>query len=202
MGDLAAAEVADRLFGFLCARLQDDPGAHLLAETLVRHAEDLDVLNVVMAQQEFLDLARIDVLAAADQHVLDPADDLAIALGVDGGQVAGVHPALGVDRLARALQVAPVAAHHQVAAGAQFAPFADRQRPSVVGIDDLAFGVGLNAPDRRDPLFDRIVDRALERDRAGFGHAVGDGDVRHVHVADHLLHGLDRAGRAGHDAGA
>ena len=63
--------------------LQDDPGADLLAVTLVRHAEDLHVPDVFVAQQEFLDLARIDILAATDQHVLDPADDLAIALGVD-----------------------------------------------------------------------------------------------------------------------
>jgi hypothetical protein len=46
-----------------------------------------------MAVEEFLDLARIDVLAAADHHVLDAADDVAIALGVDGGEIAGVHPA-------------------------------------------------------------------------------------------------------------
>ena len=46
-----------------------------------------------MAVEELLDLARIDVLAAADHHVLDAADDVAVALVVHGREVAGVHPA-------------------------------------------------------------------------------------------------------------
>jgi hypothetical protein len=79
-----------------------------------------------MAQQVLLDLARVDVLAAADQHVLDPADDVRVALGIDRRQVAGVHPAGGVDRLARARLVLPVAAHDRVAARAELAGGADR----------------------------------------------------------------------------
>jgi hypothetical protein len=37
-----------------------------------------------MAEDAFLDLARIDVLAAADDHVRDAADDVAIALVIHG----------------------------------------------------------------------------------------------------------------------
>jgi hypothetical protein len=79
-----------------------------------------------MAVEEFLDLARIDVLAAADDHVLDPADDVAIAFGVDGREVAGVHPAVGVDRLGGLLLVVPIALHHRIAARAQLARLAAR----------------------------------------------------------------------------
>jgi hypothetical protein len=38
--------------------------------------------------EELLDLARVDVLAAADHHVLDPADDVAVAVLAHLGQVA------------------------------------------------------------------------------------------------------------------
>ena len=72
-----------------------------------------------MAVEEFLDLARIEVLAAANHHVLDAADDVDIALIVHRGEVAGVHPARRVDRLARRLLVVPVAAHDDVPAAAQ-----------------------------------------------------------------------------------
>src|SRR3712207_8172505 len=34
----------------------------------------------------------VHVLAAADDHVLDPPDDVQVALGVHDRQVAGVHP--------------------------------------------------------------------------------------------------------------
>ena len=52
-----------------------------------------------MAVEELLDLARIEVLAAADHHVLDAADDVAIALVIDHGEIAGMHPAVGVEHV-------------------------------------------------------------------------------------------------------
>src|SRR5690349_786833 len=105
MRDLAAAESGDLLGCGGLARLQHDPGANFLAEAGIGHAEDLRRLDLGMAEEKLLDLAGIDVLAAADEHVLDPADDVAIALVVDGGEIATVHPARGVDRFARAFRV-------------------------------------------------------------------------------------------------
>ncbi|MNT30083.1 hypothetical protein D3C72_1658600 [compost metagenome] len=70
-----------------------------------------------MAEQELLDLARVDVLAAADQHVLHAADDIAVAFFVDGGEVAGMHPAVA-DGFGGARLVVPVAQHDRVAARA------------------------------------------------------------------------------------
>ena len=60
----------------------------------------------------------------------------------------------------------------------------------------------MDAADGGDAALQRIVGRALETDRAGFGHAIGDRDLAHVHLVVDALHHLDRAGRAGHDAGA
>src|SRR5205085_2142227 len=52
-------------------------------------------------------------------------------VAVHGGQISGVHPAPAVDRLVGALAVVPVTAHHQVAAGAEFARFAAGLDPAV-----------------------------------------------------------------------
>ena len=79
-----------------------------------------------MLEQHLLDLARVDVLAAADHHVLDAADDVDVAVRVHHAEVAGVHPAGRVDRLGGRLVVVPVAAHHEVAAGADLTRHADR----------------------------------------------------------------------------
>jgi hypothetical protein len=112
------------------AGLEHDPGADLLAVLRVGHAEHLHVLHLGVAVQEFLDLARVDVLAAADQHVLDAADDVAIALGVDGGQVAGVHPAVASWPRACGLR-RPSSPASPSSRGAQLALLADGQvRPS------------------------------------------------------------------------
>jgi hypothetical protein len=47
--------------------------------------------------EELLHLARIHILSSADDHVLDAPDDVEVALCVHDGEVAGVHPAGGVD---------------------------------------------------------------------------------------------------------
>ena len=41
----------------------------------------------------------------------------------------------------------------------------------------------MDAADGRDAPLERIVGAALEADRAGLGHAVGDRDLAHVHLA-------------------
>ena len=92
MRDLTAAKLPD-LFGVRRgARAQDDAGAELLAILRIGHAHALHVLHFGMAVQELLDFARIDVLAAANQHVFGAAHDVAVAFVIDGGQVPRVHP--------------------------------------------------------------------------------------------------------------
>ena len=111
-----------------------------------------------MGIEEFLDLARIDVLAAADDHVFDPADDVAVAVLVHDRKVAGMHPA--------AASMASAAPPHRPSSraspssrGSAARPLARRDdRPS--RIDDLDLHIGLDAADGGDPQFDRIVGRS------------------------------------------
>ncbi len=70
------------------------------------------------------------------------------------------------------------------------------------GVDDLDLDVRVGAADGRRTPVEVVVGPGLARDRRGLGHAVGDGHLGHVHVVDAPLHHLDRADRAGHDAGA
>ena len=53
-----------------------------------------------MGVDEFLDLLGVDVLAAADDHVLEPAGDAVVALRRLAGEVARMQPAVLVDGLA------------------------------------------------------------------------------------------------------
>ena len=115
--------------------------------------------------------------------------------------IAGVHPAVGVEHVGGLFRLVPIAEHDAVAAGAEFAAFAARH-DAALEIDHLDLDMRMDAPDGGHPPLQRIVGGALETDRAGFGHAVGDGDLAHVHLLVDALHHLDRAGRAGHDAGA
>src|SRR6266481_82696 len=199
--DLPVTEAANLVGRQRLAGSRPDPCAEFLAVTIVGDAEDLNIQDLWMTKEKFLDLARVEVLTAADHHVLDAADDVAVALRIDDGDIAGVHPATGIEHVGGLFGFVPIAQHDAVAAGAQFAPFAARHDASLE-IDNLDLDMGMNAPDGGDPTLQRIVRRALKADRAGFGHAVGDGDVAHVHLFVDATHHLDRAGRAGHDAGS
>src|SRR3984893_19111697 len=201
MRDLALAKGPDFLGGRGLAIVQADPGAELLAIPRVGHTDHLHILDLRVAVEKLLDLARIDVLAAADHHVLDPPDDVAVALGVYGREIAGLHPAGRIDRLARLLLVIPVAEHDRIAASQQIARRAARHDPPL-GIDDLYFAVRRYPSNCRNPPLDRIVGRALEAYRAGLGHAVSDCDLGQVHPLDRAFHDLDRARASGHDPGA
>src|SRR5712671_3091609 len=75
VGDPLLTEPADSFLVEIGAGSGDDPGTEFFAVFGVRYPEHLDVLNIGMAIQIFFDFARIDVFAAADDHVLDPSDD-------------------------------------------------------------------------------------------------------------------------------
>ena len=95
------------------------------------------VHHVRMVVEHVLDLDAVDVLAAADQHVLGPVDDEHEALLVEAGQVAGAQPAVP-EGLGGGLGLVPVELHHLRALDPQLADRPDGQdRHAVGGVADL-----------------------------------------------------------------
>jgi len=77
------------------ARHHERP-AHL-SEDLVRHTHHGRARDLRVASEEILDLGRVDVEAAADEHLALPPAEVEVAGVVEEADVARVHPALGVD---------------------------------------------------------------------------------------------------------
>ena len=94
---------------------EHDEGLRGLPPPLVRQAHDRGLLDRRVTQQRALDLDRRDVLAAADDHVLDPVADLDVAVRVHHGGVAGVEPAVAHGPLG-GLRVVVVPGHDDVPA--------------------------------------------------------------------------------------
>ena len=65
-----------------------------------RHADDGDLGDGRVLRQRLLDLDGIHVLAAADDHVLDPVGEEQVALVVEVAAVAGPQPPVGVSAAA------------------------------------------------------------------------------------------------------
>ncbi|MEZ5168346.1 MAG: TIGR03564 family F420-dependent LLM class oxidoreductase [Acidimicrobiales bacterium] len=89
-------ELADVELG---PRGEHHEGAADLTHPFVGHADHGRSGYRVVGQQRVLDLGRVRVEAAHDEHVLQPADDAEVAALVERPQVAGVEPTIGVDRL-------------------------------------------------------------------------------------------------------
>ena len=76
------------------AAARDDAGDHLLAPVGVRAADDGDLGDVGVQQQDLLDFARIDVRSAADDEILGPILEREVTVGVEAPEIAGVQPAV------------------------------------------------------------------------------------------------------------
>src|SRR5882757_7006112 len=69
-----------------------DDGCGNFSPDLIRHADDRDIDDAGITAQKFLDFAGIDVFAATDDHVIEPAEDAAIALGIHAAEVTCMQP--------------------------------------------------------------------------------------------------------------
>ena len=152
--------------------------------------------------EELLDLAGIDVFAAADDDVARAAGEVDAAVLVHDAEVAGVQPAVRVDGERRGFGLGVVALHDHVATRTDFALRADGGGRAADGGDDFDFCLRHSAPDRVHADVDGIVGVGHGDDRRAFRLTVRDDQFSNVHIGEHALHQLDGAGRAGHHPGA
>src|SRR5579864_2869755 len=108
-----------------------------------------------MSKEELLDLARIDILPAANDHVFDTADDVAIPVVGNGCEISGMHPSCRVNDLGLSIRLPPVPVHHGIAPGTQLAAHPAWHDASPV-IDNLHFQMRMNLSNGGYPAVNRI----------------------------------------------
>ena len=194
---VAADELLDARLVDGSALLEDNAGHDLLAIVRIGYADDLNVGNLGVGVDEVLYFLGIDVLTAADYHILDTARDLEVAVGQAAQQVAGMEPAVLVDGGGGGLGHLIVALHNVVAAGNAVWNFL-----AGLGVDYLALNAEEGAADGIYAHFERVGGLGHGAAGGSLGLTVNDADLGHVHLVYNVLHDLDGAGRAGHDTGA
>ena len=202
LGHVGEDEVLHLLLGHGFALPEDDAGHDLLAVLLVGHADDLHVPDLWVGVDELLDLTGVDVLAAPDDHVLEPPGDLEIAVLVLAAEIAAVEPAVGVDGLGGGLGHLVVALHDVVAPGHELPADPDGALLPGVRVDDLALHVGEPAAHRLCAHVQGVVKAAHGAPRGRLCLAEHGDNLLHVHHVSGLAHQLRRAVGPGHDAGA
>ena len=166
--------LAQRLLVERRSRPSHDRRRHHLAEALVGQPEHGCLGHPVVGVDGRLDLRAIDVLAAAQHHVLGPVDDEDEAVVVDAGDVAGVEPAV-LDRLRRRLGSVEVALHHDRAAHAQLADDVGAGCQHVALGTDEASVEGGHDRSTRQRLVEVEPGGVGGDDAAGLGEAVAGG---------------------------
>src|SRR5690606_16031757 len=74
------------------AFLQHDVGLYGFATVRIGHADHRGFLDRRVGVDDLLDLPRVDVEAAGDDHVLLPVDDVEVSILIHAGDVAGPQP--------------------------------------------------------------------------------------------------------------
>ena len=148
-----------------------------------------------MPEQRPLDLGRVGVEAADDEHVLQPVGDGDVPVVVHDADVAGVEPALGVDGLGRGLGVLEVAGHHRVA------PDEDLPRAAPAGSSAPAASTirtsvsGMARPEVWEMTSGGSPPAAHGDHPGGLGQAVGGEDGGEGELGPHPADELDGDGR-------
>ena len=119
----------------LCSLMDTvEAGTDLTAE-LILNANDSHLMNPGELVDKLLDLARIDIFAHADNHILDAVDNVDIAIFVGSGHIARMEPATAHD-IMRHIGKIPIAKYHIIAFDDKLAQLAARNLLSLV-IDEF-----------------------------------------------------------------
>ena len=121
-----------------------------LSPVLIRLADDDRLVDGRMLGDDVLDLQRMEVLAAANDHVVGASGEVEIALFVPASEVSGAKPASG-QRLRRAFRHLQVAVHGGVAPPGDLADLA-RLDITQVDVDESERHTGGGSTDRSEQV--------------------------------------------------
>src|SRR5262245_33463947 len=97
--DSGLAIFADFVWSDLFALFRPNHRADLFPHKFIGEAYDLRLGYLRVAHQEVFDLRRVNVLAAANDHILHAPDDVDVTVGAHHRQIARMQPSLFVNRL-------------------------------------------------------------------------------------------------------
>lgn len=110
-GDLFLEESDDGFFGQSGTVELSDVDAADLAHPVIGNADYSRFVDAGQASQHSFDLGGVDVESAADVHVLETVGDVEISTLVEGSDITGVQPTVGVDGLGGGLRIVEVSEH-------------------------------------------------------------------------------------------
>ena len=137
---MIAAEVDQFLFGHRGVGLDRDDRLDRFAPFGVGDPDHRHLADRLVPHQHLLDFPRINVFSPTDDHVVRAVHQEEVTGFIKISHVTGVKPASS-ERTGRGVRIAPVALHHQVAAGDNLSGLTGSQSP-VFLVDNLDFDIG------------------------------------------------------------
>src|SRR5580658_7794598 len=92
------------------SRLSHDAGCHEFAPLWIRYAKDCCFTNRRVLVDDGLNLARIDIFSAGDDHVLETIQDVKIPVRISVAEISRAKEG-AAERLLGFFRIIPIAAH-------------------------------------------------------------------------------------------
>src|SRR5262249_28366839 len=118
-GSVRQRIILDFLLSDCCSRVQDDEGGRLVSLDFVSDGDDAGLLDRRMPLQHFLNLARVDVFAAAYKHVIRTSQKEVETLSISPENVASYVVPVWCHYLSRGFRQLVIAIHQGRALNAQ-----------------------------------------------------------------------------------
>ena len=181
--------------------LKNDTSHYFFSVLFVGNTDYLHVFNLGMSVNKLFNFLRVNVLAAADYHILKTSCNSVIAFRRLAGKVSCVQPAVLINSSGCRLWHLIVSLHDVVSTGNKFSGYAYRQFFACLRINDLTLNFRKRSSNRSDTNVKRIVSTAHRTSRRRFCLSVNNGYFRHMHFIDNVLHYRNRARTSRHYSG-
>src|SRR5271165_4696357 len=164
------------------ACFQTDPCEHDFTQTLIGNPDHLHFRYFWVCVQEFFHFPRIDILPAADDHVLRSAGEVNVSLLAHDADITRMQPALAIDCARGRLRFAIITLHDHISARANLALLADWYGIAFQRRHDLHLRARQRLANRRDPDPNRIIHCRHRYHRRALRLTVANRQFRAVHL--------------------
>ena len=192
MGYLSFTELLYLLFVGGLPRFKHHPSHYLFNKTLVGHSNHLNVGNLWVGVKKFLYLTRVNVLAASNYHILQPAGNTVVAFSVYSGQVSGMKPTILIYSCRAGFRQVIISLHHHEATCKQFTLLPHKNVFPCFRINQPDLNVGYNSAHGTNPALQSIFSSSQSNNWRGLGLPITNGYLSSSHLVHDLPHDFNR----------
>jgi hypothetical protein len=143
MSDLSLAVFQEIICWSFSLLFKFNPSTQFFSHKVIIHSNYLDICNIRMLHEVFLNFHRINILTTSDDHILKSAYDLQEPVFVKLTKITSLNPPFAIYSIFGLLCIIPVSRHYKVASCANFSCLSPWHDFSSFRVSNLDFSKSL-----------------------------------------------------------